>query len=97
LDHKSQENNRLKNLLRRLLEAETGEDSMICHDGGFRYSGDFMSMESETIEPVSIMTLDERRELFDRGYIELSTGEGSTAVCVTEAGRTFTFGDRTTM
>ena len=95
MDRNNHKNRYLKDLLRRLLEAETGEDSMICHDGGFHYSGDFMSMENEVVEPVSILTSEERRELIARGYIAYTAGQDSTRVSVTDEGREFALGDTT--
>lgn len=79
----------MRDLVRTLLEAETGEDSMICHDGGFRYSGDFMSMESNVVEPAAFLTPDERRLLLDHGYIE-TVPDG---VRVTDSGRDFAFAE----
>ncbi len=93
MDRTNHENRHLRDLLRRLLEAETGEDSMICHDGGFRYSGDFMSMESALVEPASILTSEERHALIARGYIAPSAGEESATIGVTDEGRNFALGD----
>ena len=62
---------------------------MICHDGGFRYSGDFMSMESGVIEPASLLSSDEQRVLLERGFIEMLDAEESPSVRVTDAGRAF--------
>lgn len=70
-----------------LLEVETGEDSMICHDGGFHYAGDFMSMESDVIEPASILGVADRQELLALGFIEEQSDQ--PAVRVTDAGRRF--------
>ena len=74
-----------------LLEAETGEDPMICHDGGFRYAGDFMSMESEVVEPVSLIAPEDLQRLRERGFVT-GTGEAD-GVRVTDAGRRLVYGE----
>ena len=85
------ENERLARALRLLLDAETGEDSMICHDGGFRYSGDFMSMEAGIVESATLVGGDDLRELLRRGFVEDTDGEA--ALRVTETGRRFATGE----
>jgi hypothetical protein len=72
-------------LLRLLLEAEMGGDAMTCHDGGFHYAGDFMSMEQNSIIQPSVVSPDDLAELRRRRYVEPS--EDGTAYRVTEAGR----------
>ena len=58
---------------------------MICHDGGFRYSGDFMSMESEVMEPVGFLSSEDLQRLRERGLV---TGTGEVGgIRVTDAGR----------
>ncbi len=76
-------------LLRRLCEAELSDDVMICHDGGFRYSGDFMSMEQNLIEPASILDDSQYQELLELGIVEetSSTQGRAGGFQVTEAGR----------
>lgn len=64
---------------------------MICHDGGFRYAGDFMSMESDLIEPASILSPDDRRDLAARGYITTEADGDIVMTHVTDAGRAFAF------
>ncbi|MEZ4523253.1 MAG: hypothetical protein R3A46_16660 [Thermomicrobiales bacterium] len=85
------ENERLAILLTRLLEAETGEDAMICHDGGFRYAGDFMSMEMGLVEPASFIDEEDSRLLKSRGFIV----DSPDGIQVTDAGRRFATGNRT--
>jgi hypothetical protein len=70
LTRNNHENQHLVTLLRRLCEAELSDDAMICHDGGFRYSGDFMSMEQDLIEPAAILGDAEYEALLERGHIE---------------------------
>jgi hypothetical protein len=48
---------------------------MICHDGGFRYSGDLMSMEQELIEPAAMLGEAEYETLLECGYVEEVSAE----------------------
>ena len=84
------ETERRVRVLRLLLEAEMGDDSMICRDGGFRYSGDFVSMEMNIVEPTFLIDADDLQELLRRGFVEVI--EGDTATRVTDAGRHFVAG-----
>lgn len=77
-------------MLKRLLHAETGDDGMICHDGGFRYTGDFMSMESEIVEPAGLIGPDDIQQLQRLGLITGSGADGGE-IRVTEAGRRLVF------
>ncbi len=86
---KHREKRGLAELVRSLLEIEAGEDAMICHDGGFHYAGDFMSLEPDLIEPAALISPDERRRLLDHGYIEIVPD----GVRVTDAGRKFAFAE----
>lgn len=85
---------KLADLIRRLCEAEIVGDQMICHDGGFRYSGDFMSLEEPALNRAELLTDDEYRELLDAGYIEeLEPSAGRAGgFRVTERGRHVAFG-----
>lgn len=64
---------------------------MICHDGGFRYSGDFMSMESEIIEPAGFLSPDDVERLRNRGFVTGSSASG--AIQVTDAGRRLAYSE----
>ena len=89
------ENGQLAGLLRTLCEAELSDDAMICHDGGFRYSGDFMTMEQDLIEPAGILDPADYRALLAQGYIEeLSPTLGrSGGFRVTARGRALAYGE----
>jgi hypothetical protein len=89
------ENQRIAGLLRALCEAELSDDAMICHDGGFRYSGDFMSMEQDFIEPAAILDGAGYRLCLDHGYIEeVSPALGRPGgFRVTERGRAVAYGE----
>lgn len=95
MSRQNHENGRLANLLRTLCEAELSDDEMICHDGGFRYAGDFMSMEQDLIEPAAILDEADYRALLERGYIEeISPYLGrSGGFRVTERGRALAYGE----
>ncbi len=62
-------NRQYAELLKSLCEAELADDSMICHDGGYRFAGDFMSME-EGLAPPAIVDDEIYRSLLSEGYIE---------------------------
>ncbi|CAN5561774.1 hypothetical protein BH23CHL2_BH23CHL2_26200 [soil metagenome] len=81
---------RLASLLQRLLQAETGDDGMICHDGGFRYTGDFMSMDSGIVEPAALIGPEDIQQLQRLGLITGSGPDGGE-IRVTEAGRRLAF------
>ncbi len=70
LSRKHQINEQFVEQLRLLCEAELAGDSMICHDGGFRYSGDFMSMEQDLIAPAGFLDQGAYQDLLENGYIE---------------------------
>lgn len=80
--------------IRRLCEAEIVDDQMICHDGGFRYTGDFMSMEEPVLEAVDLLPDETYRELLESGYIEeIDPAAGRAGgFRVTERGRQAAFG-----
>ncbi|HLT19819.1 MAG TPA: hypothetical protein VKZ96_10205 [Thermomicrobiales bacterium] len=94
MDRQNHENGRLASLLRTLCEAELSDDEMICHDGGFRYAGDFMSMEQDLIEPAAMLDERDYRVLIDGGYIEeISPSLGrSGGFRVTPRGRALAYG-----
>lgn len=81
--------------IRRLCEAEIVDDQMICHDGGFRYSGDFMSLEEPALNRAELLTDDEYRELLAAGYVEeLDQSAGRAGgFRVTQRGRQAAFGE----
>lgn len=84
---------RMAALLRTLCERGLSDDEMICHDGGYRFSGDFMSME-DTVSARNIeLSEAERRALLDAGFIEITGDETGRPVelRVTERGRQFAY------
>lgn len=87
------ETERLAALLRRLCEAELADDAMICHDGGFRYVGDFMTMERDLLEPAPLLDEDDYQRLLDAGYVEeVDPASGRAGgFRVTERGRELAF------
>lgn len=89
------EQRRLARLLRVLCEGQLGDDGMICHDGGFRYGGDFMSMESVLDSDVDVLSEADCRTLLQSGYLEAYEDETgrSGGLRVTERGRHFAYRD----
>lgn len=58
-------------VLRRLSEYETeNADAMTCYDGGYRYVGDFASMEVTPLESIDDIVGEHRDLLLESGYIE---------------------------
>jgi hypothetical protein len=93
LSDEHHETERLATLLRQLCEAELVDDEFICHDGGFRYSGDFMTMEQELLEPTSLLDDVDYRHLLELGYVEeIEPSAGRSAgFRVTDRGRALAF------
>lgn len=95
MSRQNAETREIREALQRLCEAELAGDTMICHDGGFRYSGDFMSMEQEILEPAPLVSDTLYTRLLDAGYIEeLDPHTGRAAgFKVTDRGRAVAFGE----
>lgn len=89
------EQQRIAGLLRTLCENELSDDAMICHDGGFRYGGDFMSMEPELRPDDSVLPDADRRLLLEAGFIEECNEEAGRPgdFRVTQRGRQFAYRD----
>lgn len=92
--HNHTKNARLVAVLRGLCEAGLADDQMICHDGGYRFEGDFMSME-DGLEDAPIVDDATYGELLREGYIEeLDTTAGRAGgFRVTDHGRRVAFSE----
>jgi hypothetical protein len=76
--------------LRRLCEYETPQgNEMLCHDGGYRYAGDFESLELTPLNAPELLAGPYYGELLRLGYIE-ETPDGFR---VTARGRAAAFED----
>lgn len=91
----NQEIPEIRAALQRLCEAELAGDTMICHDGGFRYTGDFMSMEQDILEPAPLIPDALYTRLLNAGYVEeIDPLAGRSAgFRVTDRGRAVAFGE----
>lgn len=70
--------------LRKLCEYETPQSNeLLCHDGGYRYAGDFESLELTPLNAPELLVGPLYPELLRLGYVE-ETAEGFK---VTERGR----------
>lgn len=76
--------------LRRLCEYETPQSNeMLCHDGGYRYAGDFESLELTPLNAPELLAGAHYPELLRLGFIE-ETPDGFR---VTARGRDAAFSD----
>ena len=77
-------------ILRRLCEFEMPQgNEMLCHDGGFRYGGDFESLELTPLNAPALIVGEHYQTLLRLGYIE----ETSDGFRVTDRGRAVAYAD----